>query len=122
MKNENNNEKWKRIKCTKKADYYISSCGRCIKYDKRLDKRILSNGRLNAKTGYLYFYDDYVHRQVAKAFIDNPHGYEQVDHLNSDRTDNRVENLRWTTRKQNNSSEHARQMHKQNHTKHMHKG
>lgn len=49
-----------------------------------------------------------VHRLVAMAFIPNPHGFEQVDHKDGDRTHNTVSNLRWTTRKQNNSRKMAR--------------
>jgi hypothetical protein len=38
---------------------------------------------------------------VAEAFIPNPDGLPEVDHINRIRTDNCVENLRWVTRKEN---------------------
>ena len=42
-----------------------------------------------------------VHRLVAQAFIENPNNHPVVNHLNSDPSDNYIENLEWTTYKGN---------------------
>lgn len=41
------------------------------------------------------------HTLVAEHFIPNPNNYDTVDHISMVKTDNRVDNLRWTTRSQN---------------------
>lgn len=57
----------------------ISTVGYCRKYLKDL-KTNLS-----------------IHKSVAIAFIPNPCGHPEVNHINGIKTDNRVENLEWCT-------------------------
>ena len=52
-----------------------------------------------------------VHRLVADTWLDNPNHYEQVNHINGDKEDNRVENLEWTTCGQNMSHAYRTGLH-----------
>ena len=50
----------------------------------------------------------YVHRLVATAFVPNPDGKPDVDHIDGNPSNNRSENLRWVTRRENMHAAFAR--------------
>ncbi len=65
----------------------------------------LQKVRLNNR-GYLRAninkHDEYVHRIVAICFVPNPHGYDEVNHIDGIKTNNHASNLEWCTRSENN--------------------
>jgi len=77
-----------------------------------------SNGFMKPDTNggyyYVYLYKDSksklkrIHRLIAEHYIPNPDNKPFVDHINRDRKDNRIENLRWVTRRENNLNKTCR--------------
>jgi hypothetical protein len=98
-------EQWKWISGYEGC-YEISNMGRCRSYMRKhkpgyvLKPTWIEGNNGNRYHAYMLCVDNFKRtlsagQLVAKAFIPNPNGYEQVAHLNFDRTDNRVENLKW---------------------------
>ena len=45
-----------------------------------------------------------VHRLIALYYISNPENKPEVDHIDNDRTNNHIDNLRWVTKSENNQN------------------
>jgi hypothetical protein len=106
--NAPNNEEWRPIKDY--PEYEISSEGRVrnAKKHSKDEKEHIRVPDINSK-GYARLrlvregkiIRKFVHRLVAETFLENPDAKEMVDHINGDNKDNRLVNLRWSTRSEN---------------------
>lgn len=68
-----------------------------VKYNKFGYKTVCLSSELQKR-------EFFIHRLVAYAFIPNPENKPQIDHINGIKSDNRVENLRWVTAKENSNN------------------
>lgn len=91
--------------------YQVSDQGR-VRQGRGVYSRVLSQTKTNV--GYLVvslsdgtgFKRKYVHRLVAEAFMPDHAKGAEVNHINGDKTDNRLVNLEWVTHREN--MQHAR--------------
>lgn len=73
----------------------VSNLGN-VKKNGKIIKPTISN------SGYLVCAVGLIHRMVAALFILNPDNKQYVDHIDTNRLNNRVDNLRWVTASENN--------------------
>lgn len=88
---------------TKCPNYYICELGRVFSTKSNLFLRQTNNGNGYWKVGMYNpkYIQAYIHRLVAEAFIPNPEGHKYIDHIDRNKNNNHVSNLRWVSAKEN---------------------
>lgn len=106
-------EIWKKIK--EYPNYEISNYGRVrsLKYYSNVHKKYYDRVLILKEKTNRYGYKMIalsnengrkcftIHRLVAKAFIDNKSNYNEVNHIDGNKSNNKFNNLEWCTRRDN---------------------
>ena len=101
--------------------YQISSLGRVRSFTKKNNGKILKFTKTNSGYYQICLHKNkelknfYIHRLVAIHFIPNPDNKLCVDHIDTNKLNNCVSNLKWVTHKENNNNKLTKEHMKENH-------
>lgn len=98
-------EEARMVAATSRAVYFVTNLGRVFSVRAHSKKREYSKTRIRSGSAYLSVMIGRkrvsIHRLVATAFIPNPDKKPQINHIDGNKFNNRVDNLEWCTQSEN---------------------